>query len=56
MLVRAIIFDIGYLVDFFLLFSHVPTKMLFLLFSRGANYLTQILLRPGASDITGSFR
>ncbi|XP_045184239.1 dolichol-phosphate mannosyltransferase subunit 1-like [Mercenaria mercenaria] len=24
--------------------------------SRGANYLTQILLRPGASDITGSFR
>lgn len=25
-------------------------------FSRGANYLTQILLRPGASDLTGSFR
>lgn len=24
--------------------------------SRGANYLTQILLRPGASDLTGSFR
>lgn len=24
--------------------------------SRGANYITQILLRPGASDLTGSFR
>lgn len=24
--------------------------------SRSANYLTQILLRPGASDLTGSFR
>lgn len=24
--------------------------------SRGANYLTQILLRPNASDLTGSFR
>uniref|UniRef100_A0A4X2KXJ9 Dolichyl-phosphate beta-D-mannosyltransferase n=1 Tax=Vombatus ursinus TaxID=29139 RepID=A0A4X2KXJ9_VOMUR len=24
--------------------------------SRGANLLTQILLRPGASDLTGSFR
>jgi len=24
--------------------------------SRGANYVTQILLRPGASDLTGSFR
>uniref|UniRef100_U5EZ22 Dolichol-phosphate mannosyltransferase subunit 1 n=1 Tax=Corethrella appendiculata TaxID=1370023 RepID=U5EZ22_9DIPT len=26
------------------------------LISRGANYLTQILLRPNASDLTGSFR
>lgn len=26
------------------------------LISRGANYLTQILLRPGCSDLTGSFR
>nr|XP_011452277.2 dolichol-phosphate mannosyltransferase subunit 1 [Crassostrea gigas] len=26
------------------------------LVSRGANYITQILLRPGASDLTGSFR
>lgn len=26
------------------------------LISRTANYLTQILLRPGASDLTGSFR
>lgn len=26
------------------------------LISRGANYLTQILLRPGVSDLTGSFR
>lgn len=26
------------------------------LVSRGANYLTQILLRPNASDVTGSFR
>lgn len=26
------------------------------LISRGANYLTQILLRPGCSDCTGSFR
>ncbi|XP_064611201.1 dolichol-phosphate mannosyltransferase subunit 1-like [Liolophura sinensis] len=26
------------------------------LISRGANYLAQILLRPGASDLTGSFR
>ncbi|PNJ19453.1 DPM1 isoform 2 [Pongo abelii] len=25
-------------------------------YSRGANFLTQILLRPGASDLTGSFR
>ena len=25
-------------------------------FSRCANYLTQVLLRPGASDLTGSFR
>uniref|UniRef100_A0A9L0IUX3 Dolichol-phosphate mannosyltransferase subunit 1 n=1 Tax=Equus asinus TaxID=9793 RepID=A0A9L0IUX3_EQUAS len=24
--------------------------------SRGANFITQILLRPGASDLTGSFR
>ncbi|XP_046337883.1 dolichol-phosphate mannosyltransferase subunit 1-like [Haliotis rufescens] len=24
--------------------------------SRGANYITQVLLRPGASDVTGSFR
>lgn len=26
------------------------------LVSRGANFLTQIMLRPGASDLTGSFR
>ena len=26
------------------------------LISRGANYLTQVLLRPGVSDLTGSFR
>lgn len=26
------------------------------LVSRGANYLTQVLLRPGVSDLTGSFR
>lgn len=26
------------------------------LISRGANFLTQFLLRPGASDLTGSFR
>lgn len=25
-------------------------------FSRGANFLTQTLLRPNASDLTGSFR
>ena len=24
--------------------------------SRGANFVTQTLLRPGASDLTGSFR
>ncbi len=24
--------------------------------SRGANYVTQVLLRPGCSDLTGSFR
>jgi dolichol-phosphate mannosyltransferase len=24
--------------------------------SRGANYVTQVLLRPAASDLTGSFR
>ena len=24
--------------------------------SRGANYVTQVLLRPNASDLTGSFR
>lgn len=26
------------------------------LISRGANYIAQVLLRPGASDLTGSFR
>ena len=26
------------------------------LISRGANFVTQMLLRPGASDVTGSFR
>ena len=26
------------------------------LISRGANFLTQVLLRPGISDLTGSFR
>jgi hypothetical protein len=26
------------------------------LISRGANYVTQVLLRPGVSDLTGSFR
>lgn len=26
------------------------------LVSRGANFVTQLLLRPGASDLTGSFR
>ncbi|KAJ8984204.1 hypothetical protein NQ317_011113 [Molorchus minor] len=26
------------------------------LISRGANFITQILLRPGATDLTGSFR
>lgn len=26
------------------------------LISRGANFLTQFLLRPGVSDLTGSFR
>lgn len=26
------------------------------LISRGANFLTQVMLRPGVSDITGSFR
>ncbi|XP_061758721.1 dolichol-phosphate mannosyltransferase subunit 1 [Nerophis ophidion] len=26
------------------------------LISRGANFLTQVMLRPGASDLTGSFR
>lgn len=26
------------------------------LISRGANFITQILLRPGVSDLTGSFR
>lgn len=26
------------------------------LISRGANFVTQLLLRPGASDLTGSFR
>jgi dolichol-phosphate mannosyltransferase len=26
------------------------------LISRGANFLTQIMLRPGVTDLTGSFR
>lgn len=26
------------------------------LISRGANFLTQFMLRPGVSDLTGSFR
>lgn len=33
-----------------------PYCMSILYCSRGANYITQILLRPGASDLTGSFR
>ena len=28
----------------------------YIIFSRVANYITQVLLRPGASDLTGSFR
>ena len=28
----------------------------FFVFSRGANFLAQFTLRPGASDLTGSFR
>uniref|UniRef100_A0A8C8ZHJ7 Dolichol-phosphate mannosyltransferase subunit 1 n=1 Tax=Prolemur simus TaxID=1328070 RepID=A0A8C8ZHJ7_PROSS len=30
--------------------------VLYFLYYRGANFITQILLRPGASDLTGSFR
>lgn len=30
--------------------------VMLLINSRGANYLAQVLLRPGASDLTGSFR
>uniref|UniRef100_A0A4W6G2H6 Dolichol-phosphate mannosyltransferase subunit 1 n=1 Tax=Lates calcarifer TaxID=8187 RepID=A0A4W6G2H6_LATCA len=36
----------------FLFFPLSPS----LINSRGANFLTQVLLRPGASDLTGSFR
>ncbi|XP_071671597.1 dolichol-phosphate mannosyltransferase subunit 1 isoform X2 [Patagioenas fasciata] len=35
--------------------SHHP-KFIPEFISRGANFLTQVLLRPGASDLTGSFR
>ncbi|XP_053429415.1 dolichol-phosphate mannosyltransferase subunit 1 isoform X2 [Nycticebus coucang] len=35
--------------------SHHP-KFIPEFISRGANFITQILLRPGASDLTGSFR
>ncbi|XP_017670801.1 dolichol-phosphate mannosyltransferase subunit 1 isoform X2 [Neopelma chrysocephalum] len=35
--------------------SHHP-KFIPEFLSRGANFLTQVLLRPGASDLTGSFR
>ena len=33
-----------------------PPCICYSLHSRGANYLAQVLLRPGASDLTGSFR
>ncbi|XP_075022636.1 dolichol-phosphate mannosyltransferase subunit 1 isoform X2 [Calonectris borealis] len=35
--------------------SHHP-KFIPEFISRGANFITQVLLRPGASDLTGSFR
>lgn len=38
------------------IFLETPYCMSILYCSRGANYITQILLRPGASDLTGSFR
>jgi len=31
-------------------------NVLLLVCSRVANYVAQVLLRPGASDLTGSFR
>jgi len=34
----------------------VVCSFVFLSRSRGANYIAQVLLRPGASDLTGSFR
>ena len=44
-----------YFVTPVLSFSLISHFLLFC-FSRGANYVTQVLLRPGASDLTGSFR
>uniref|UniRef100_A0A3Q1B948 Dolichol-phosphate mannosyltransferase subunit 1 n=1 Tax=Amphiprion ocellaris TaxID=80972 RepID=A0A3Q1B948_AMPOC len=38
------------------LISAVLTSSCLLVTSRGANFLSQVLLRPGASDLTGSFR
>ncbi len=38
--------------DVWFLFLFAPS----LVHSRGANFLAQVLLRPGASDLTGSFR
>lgn len=36
--------------------TYSALSLMFNLCSRGANYLAQVLLRPGASDLTGSFR
>jgi len=38
--------------------SHVISHTVFTVVtnSRGANYLAQVLLNPGVSDLTGSFR
>ncbi|XP_012879757.1 PREDICTED: dolichol-phosphate mannosyltransferase subunit 1 [Dipodomys ordii] len=50
------VFVTGESLERWLLYYSLQQKKSVLFGSRGANFITQILLRPGASDLTGSFR
>ena len=39
-----------------ILLTHIFRDLKRKIISRGANFVTQFLLRPGVSDLTGSFR
>ena len=46
------LFKIRFLCQIYMIFRDLKRKII----SRGANFVTQFLLRPGVSDLTGSFR